>query len=379
MGQRAEALRLRCVPMRHGAQTSLQERDTPAGEWHVAPRCTPAHARSSSGTRVRRLFPARATPATAVRQPRGPPGTPLRPVLATSPRWPSCWCAPRGQALTQAPCGITLQTLARSEERPQRHSRVPSGAVAICRTPSCGGWRVTGTSGTGRAQRRRCLPCAPPGGQRGKARRSVRSSALPRRRGARTSPGSPATRGGSLAATVHQPLHGPVRGRLRRQAYRCDSSCVSLVLLRRRGGFASAVCAMAQPWTTVAWAARPAPPQTQPPQRRLGWLADCDTAKRPGDTARTRATATGHRALPAAGGAGAGGLVPLPGQTVAAGTTHAPVVAPIRCSHALGKTGRMGSRTGATRGVSAGCLLEKHVEARGAGQRPPTSAAEAEG
>jgi len=35
----------------------------------------------------------------------------------------------------------------------------------------------------GRVQRRRCLPCAPPGGRIEEARRSVCSSALPRRRG----------------------------------------------------------------------------------------------------------------------------------------------------------------------------------------------------
>jgi hypothetical protein len=51
------------------------------------------------------------------------------------------------------------------------------------------------------------LPAVPLGGQRGEARRSGRSSALPSRRGAGTSPGSPAARGGSPAAALHQPLH----------------------------------------------------------------------------------------------------------------------------------------------------------------------------
>ena len=59
---------------------------------------------------------------------------------------------------------------------------------------------MTGSNGTGRAQRRRCLPCVPPGGRSGEARRSVRSNALPSRRGAGTAPGSPAVRGGSPAA-----------------------------------------------------------------------------------------------------------------------------------------------------------------------------------
>ena len=90
-----------------------------------------------------------------------------------------------------------------------------------------GGRGVTGSRGTGRAQRRRCLPCAPPGGRIGKARRSICSSALPRRRGAGTLPGSPAVRGGCPAVAPYQRLHRPVRGRLRRQAYLCDSSCAS--------------------------------------------------------------------------------------------------------------------------------------------------------
>jgi hypothetical protein len=80
------------------------------------------------------------------------------------------------------------------------------------------GLGVTGSSGTGRAQRRRCLPLCPCGGRIGKARRSVCLSALPRRQGAGTWPGSPAARGGSPAATGYQPRHRPVRGRLRRPA-----------------------------------------------------------------------------------------------------------------------------------------------------------------
>ena len=57
--------------------------------------------------------PARAGPATAVRQHRGPPDTPS---LAASPRWPSSWCVPRGRALTQESCGSTLRSLARREK-----------------------------------------------------------------------------------------------------------------------------------------------------------------------------------------------------------------------------------------------------------------------
>ena len=90
---------------------------------------------------------------------------------AARQRWPSCWCAPRGQALTQEPGGITFQMLARREERPQRTSgrsgpaAEPAGAYAIRRAP-VRGMGVTGTSGTGRAQRRRISRCTdrPAGG-----------------------------------------------------------------------------------------------------------------------------------------------------------------------------------------------------------------------
>ena len=165
----------------------------------LPPQDPPATASASSSTRVRRLSPARTGPATVVRQHRGPPDTPFLPALAARQRWPSCWCAPRGQALTQEPGGITFQMLARREERPQRTSgrsgpaAEPAGAYAIRRAP-VRGMGVTGTSGTGRAQRRWCLPLAP-GGRIGEARRSGRSCALPSRRGAGTSPGSPAVAG----------------------------------------------------------------------------------------------------------------------------------------------------------------------------------------
>jgi hypothetical protein len=56
-------------------------------------------------------------------------------------------------------------------------------------------------------------------GRIGKARRSIRSSALPRRWGACMALGLPAQCGGRPAATGSQRLHGPGRGRLRRLAY----------------------------------------------------------------------------------------------------------------------------------------------------------------
>jgi len=200
--------------------------------------------------------PARAMPATAVHPHRGPPGPP------SCPRWPpsgllppaSTGCAARtsrtatrqSQAQPQPLWGPGLDagalrqyiaSLARREERQERdrwrpsspahcgtrtpswggsprrlgraasrsrqerQSRLPVGAVASGRAPY-GGSGAREISGTGRAQRRRCLSCAPPGGRIEEARRSVCSSALPSRRGARTSPGSPAVRGGSPAATL---------------------------------------------------------------------------------------------------------------------------------------------------------------------------------
>ena len=53
----------------------------------------------------------------------------ILPSLAVRPWELSCWCAPRAQTLTQAPCGITVQTLTRREERPQR-TRGRSGTAA---------------------------------------------------------------------------------------------------------------------------------------------------------------------------------------------------------------------------------------------------------
>ena len=54
----------------------------------------------------------------------------------------------------------------------------------------------------------------PSGGRIGEARRSVHVSALPSRRGAERA-WQPKIKKGSPAATGYQPLHGPVRGRLR--------------------------------------------------------------------------------------------------------------------------------------------------------------------
>jgi hypothetical protein len=119
----------------------------------LPPRGPPTHARASSGTRVRRLSP----------------GT--RRACDYGPLAPR----PGELALTQEPCGITFQTLVRREERPQRASG-RSGTAAYLRERSAirrapeGGCGVAGISGTGRAQRRRCLPCAPPGGRIGEGK-----------------------------------------------------------------------------------------------------------------------------------------------------------------------------------------------------------------
>src|SRR6266851_3286367 len=61
----------------------------------LPPRCPPAHARASSGTRVRRQ-----SPGTYRAGDRGPPAPRPAwhapwPLLAARPRWPSCWCAAR--------------------------------------------------------------------------------------------------------------------------------------------------------------------------------------------------------------------------------------------------------------------------------------------
>src|SRR6266446_5612593 len=91
----------------------------------LPPHCTPVHASAASSTRVRRLAPIRAGPATVVRQYRSPPGPPHGP----------CWRpdrggrpagAQRGRALTRESCGTTLRSLARREESPQRARRRPS-------------------------------------------------------------------------------------------------------------------------------------------------------------------------------------------------------------------------------------------------------------
>jgi hypothetical protein len=149
-----------------------------------------------------------------------------------------------GRALTQEPNGSTLRVVLRREEsrrgsdagraippeargRPclgrqpkaarQRCHRPPAGAAQLhtCRSasdprsPCQGGRGVVGGSGTGRAQRCRCLPLCPCGGRIWKARRSVCSSALPRRRGVGTWPGAQPCTGPSSGAVSAAAQTGP--------------------------------------------------------------------------------------------------------------------------------------------------------------------------
>jgi len=177
------------------------ERSDPRGVWgHVATTL-------AASPRLRRVRHVCASPVprhTQGLRPRSAsteaPSTPSCPCRQASPRWSSCWCAHRGLPLTQEPCGITLRSISRSEERqprgrcrpsdpshrgrpmlvlrgsPERHGEPPQEPVgaaqpptfrsaAIGRAPSRGGRGVPGTIGTGRAQRRRCLPLEPLGGR----------------------------------------------------------------------------------------------------------------------------------------------------------------------------------------------------------------------
>ena len=111
-------------------------------------------------------------------------------------------------------------------------------------------------------------------GQRGAARRRTCSSALPHRRGAEH----------RLAARQAAGVVRWRRGRSRgtdRSAGGCadwhpcaDRSCARLWWSGRRGGSASAVCVMAKPWTTVAWALGSRDRTTLPlllPESEMGW------------------------------------------------------------------------------------------------------------
>ena len=106
------------------------ERSDARGAWgHVATTRSTCH-------RQHRVRHARAppVPCTCRASAHGPPAPrpawhAIHPSLAVRTPWPSCWCRPRGQALTQKPGGITFQTHARREDR-QRKTRGRSGTAA---------------------------------------------------------------------------------------------------------------------------------------------------------------------------------------------------------------------------------------------------------
>jgi hypothetical protein len=159
--------------------------------------------------------------------------------------------------------------------------------------------------------------------------------ALPRRWGAGTSPGSSAQGGGGTAARCPCERGCPDRS-ADRYADRppCLPAHARACGIGRRGGSASAVCLMAEPWTMVAWACGPRDRTTLPPQRRARWSVD----------------------------------------TVVAVTPQAPVHVSRCCPHALGKTGHREGRMAAVQGTSASCLLGKQWAETGAGRARKSSA-----
>jgi hypothetical protein len=178
----------------------------------LSPRGPPAYARGASGTRVRRL-----SPGTYRAGDRGPPAPRpawrgIQPSLAARRRWPSSSCAPRGRALTQESCGSTLRSRARREKAHRGATAgaakpLPSRSGKRSAEPLEGVWGREESAARARGAAAPVLTAVPLGGRIGEARRSGRSCALPSRRGAGTSPGSPAGRGGSPAAAPFQSLH----------------------------------------------------------------------------------------------------------------------------------------------------------------------------
>jgi hypothetical protein len=269
-----------------------------------------------------------------------------------------------------------LQEAAQGGSAELPHGAGRSGTAAYLqeqseRPPPRGGWGVIGISRTGRAQRRRCLPAVSLGGRSGEARRSVCSSALPSRRGPER----------GLAA---QRLAGAVRRR--RGISRCtdrsaggcaDRRTFTTVCARAWGGVEAAE---ASPRRRVRWRScgrrwrGPSARATARPCRLSAVPAGPLTAARPdvsgkplGCEPQPRATS----ASPAAGSAGEGSPVPLPGQTPAAGTEQALGLAPTSCPHALGKTAHIGGRTAAAQAAWAACLSGKHHRGkRIQGRRP---------
>jgi hypothetical protein len=139
---------------------------------------------------------------------------------------------------------------------------------------------------------------------------------------------------------------------------------------RSRGGRASAACAMAPPWTMVAWARGPRDQATLPSQRRRDRSVDSGAARCPWHTAQTHATAVGHQRVASGWQPRRGAPCAAPGADCGGWDRARARVAPPGCPHGLGKRGRTDSRTAAIRGVWAGCLLGKHREAMRGARRP---------
>jgi len=183
-----------------------------------------------------------------------------------------------------------------------------------------------------------------PWGQRGEARRRTCSSALPRRRGAGTWPGSPAVCGGRPAAAPSQ-----------RCTDRSAGGCVdwrTLVTTRARA-LRGLDAAEASPRRCVSWRSRgrrwrgPSARATDRPCRISAVQAGSLTPARPGVPGKPLVREPlRDSAPPAADSAGEGSHVPLPGQTRAVtAETRGHVVA--SCAHKLGKTGHTGGESGA--------------------------------
>ena len=141
-----------------------------------------------------------------------------------------------------------------------------------------------------------------------------------------------------------------------------DHSCASLWWSGRRGGSASAVYAMAQPWTTVEWAVRPARPNDPAAS------APCRLVRR----LRCGQVSLGSYSCPSARNTGEGRPGPLPGQTRVTRAEHAPGFAATSCPHALGKRMCTSGSMPVRQEASAACLLGKHGEECALSESVPT-------
>jgi len=270
--------------------------------------------------------------------------------------------AAEGLALTQEPCGVTLRGLARREERSRGTDAGRATPVSVMRTSAWGGspWRCEeppqGSAGAANAayrQERQAIRKAPVRGYWGREKSAARAE----RSGAgafRVCPLGGGGRGkGAASIGVLLPRPGGQERRLaaqrsagavqrRRLTSRCTDRSAGGCADRRTDATTRARAlrgldtAEAAPRRCASWRSRGRRwrgPLARATERLCrisavqGWSADCGAAWCPLETARTRATAADHSAAPVAGSAGEGRPVPLPGQTAAAMTEHAPVLA----------------------------------------------------